>query len=101
MLVPMNHTTINLPSFHGQAISKGLKKTISEIEIAVGKRIFEAAMRSEVISKDDLFTQAEMVKLKGQFQAAKKKDLPPVVTHNIIDGDVRAFSSSFLREGRS
>jgi hypothetical protein len=62
------------------------------MEIAVGKRIFEAALKGDLISKDQLFTQAELVKLKGQFLAAKKKDLPPIVTHNIIDGDVRECS---------
>jgi len=86
ILVPLPHSAVNVPSLHGQAISKGLKKTISEIERDVGRRIFEAAMKGEVIPRDQLITEADRVKLKGQILAARKRDAPPIVTHNVLDG---------------
>ena len=45
ILVPMPHNGVNVPSLHGQAISKGLKQAIKEIEEAVGKRVFESALK--------------------------------------------------------
>lgn len=81
IIMPAPNTSFNLESLKGQAVTKQLKETVTQIQKKIGSKIFESAARGFI--PENLMDYSELVSLKRRIYALKKETLPPVVTHNI------------------
>ncbi|KAI8900264.1 glycogen synthase [Globomyces pollinis-pini] len=85
IIMPAKNRSYTVEALRAQAQMKQLRQTVTQIQHTVGQRIFEAASRSEIPDPTKLLSEEEVVLLKGRIYAAKRGELPPVVTHNMED----------------
>ncbi|KAI0045045.1 glycosyltransferase family 3 protein [Auriscalpium vulgare] len=109
LITPASTHSYTIDSLKGQAVTKQLKDTVTEIQNRIGARLFDFASRSngdfsKLPSPDELLSEEDKVQLKRRIFALKRNSLPPVTTHNMADdaGDpiltqirrVKLFNSS-------
>ena len=88
LIFPAHNTNnFNVDSLRGQAIAKQLRDTVAELQQEMGKRMFELALRGKLANEGDLVKPNDLVKLKRCIYAAQRSNLPPVCTHNMIEGE--------------
>ncbi|XP_041471653.1 glycogen [starch] synthase, muscle-like [Lytechinus variegatus] len=85
LIMPTKTNNFNVESLRGQAICKQLKETSAELQTKMGQRLFETALRGEIIKPEDLLLSEDLVKLKRCIYASQRPNLPPICTHNVID----------------
>ncbi|KAG2182315.1 hypothetical protein INT43_007245 [Umbelopsis isabellina] len=83
IIMPANTHSFTVEALKGQAVTKQLKETVSQIQDRIGKRIFEKALRGHEIDVESLLSDEDKVLLKRRVFALKRSSLPPIVTHNI------------------
>ncbi|CAM0142722.1 unnamed protein product [Umbelopsis sp. WA50703] len=83
IIMPANTHSFTVEALKGQAVTKQLKETVSQIQDRIGKRIFENALRGHEIDVNSLLSDEDKVLLKRRVFALKRSSLPPIVTHNI------------------
>jgi len=88
MPAPTNSYTIE--ALKGQAVTKQLRDTVTEIQNRIGARLFDHAARyhgdtKSIPTPSDLLSEEDQVLLKRRIFALKRNTLPPVVTHNMVD----------------
>ncbi|KAI0259149.1 glycogen synthase [Gloeopeniophorella convolvens] len=79
-----------IDSLKGQAVTKQLKDTVTEIQNRIGARLFDMAVQSngdfsKLPSPENLLSEEDKVQLKRRIFALKRNSLPPVTTHNMAD----------------
>ncbi|KAH8556427.1 glycogen synthase [Umbelopsis sp. PMI_123] len=84
IIMPANTHSFTVEALKGQAVTKQLKETVSDIQDRIGKRIFENALRGHEIDINSLLSDEDKVLLKRRVFALKRSTLPPIVTHNIV-----------------
>lgn len=82
-----NTNNFNVDSLRGQAIAKQLRDTVADLQEEMGKRMFELALQGKLPNEGDLIKPSDLVKLKRCIYAAQRNTLPPVCTHNIVEGE--------------
>ena len=82
-----NTNNFNVDSLRGQAIAKQLRDTIADLQAEMGKRMFELALQGKLPNEGDLIKPNDLVKLKRCIYATQRNNLPPVCTHNIVEGE--------------
>jgi len=88
LIFPAHNTNnFNVDSLRGQAIAKQLRDTIADLQQEMGKRMFELALQGKLPNEGDLVKSNDLVKLKRCIYAAQRSNLPPVCTHNMIEGE--------------
>ena len=97
LIFPTKTNSFNVESLKGHAITKSLKDTIDNIEKDIGKRLYETCLRGEIPDGNNLLTRDDLTKLKRCIFAAQSPALPPITTHNVVDGDQDPVLSSFRR----
>ncbi|KAL7415013.1 glycogen synthase [Mrakia frigida] len=91
IIMPAATHSYTIEALKGQAVTKQLKDTVSEITQRVGNRLFEHAARytgdhgTEVLADNQLLSSEDKVLLKRRVFALKRNSLPPIVTHNMVD----------------
>ncbi|KAI8977859.1 glycogen synthase [Trametes punicea] len=90
IIMPAATHSYTIDALKGQAVTKQLRDTVTEIQNRVGVRLFEHAMSSNgehgtLPTPDDLLSDEDKVLLKRRIFALKRNMLPPVTTHNMAD----------------
>ncbi len=91
IIMPAATNSYTIEALKGQAVTKALRETVTEIQNRIGNRIFEHASRysgehgTEVLDAKDLLSDEDKILLKRRVYALKRNSLPPVTTHNMAD----------------
>ncbi|KAJ3491337.1 hypothetical protein NLJ89_g11347 [Agrocybe chaxingu] len=90
IIMPAATHSYTIEALKGQAVTKQLRDTVTEIQNRIGARLFDHAARFHgeekfMPSPNDLLSEEDQVLLKRRIFALKRNSLPPVVTHNMAD----------------
>lgn len=94
IIMPAATHSYTIDALKGQAVTKQLRDTVTDIQNRIGNRLFEHAARyndskpetgSLVPDLAELLTEEDRVLLKRRIFALKRNSLPPVTTHNMTD----------------
>lgn len=96
IIMPAATNNYNVESLKGQATTKQVRDVVDEIVKKIGVKIYDKVIRGAIPKESDLMDENDLNRLKRQIFALKRENLPPIVTHNMVDGD----SDLVLREVR-
>ncbi|KAA1085921.1 glycogen synthase isoform 1 [Puccinia graminis f. sp. tritici] len=91
IIMPAATHSYTIEALKGQAVTKQLRDTVTEIQNRIGNRLFEMTARytgeigTEVPDPSTLLSSEDKILLKRRVFALKRNSLPPVVTHNMAD----------------
>ncbi|KAK1230060.1 glycogen synthase isoform 1 [Marasmius sp. AFHP31] len=93
IIMPAATNSYTIEALKGQAVTKQLRDTVTEIQNRIGARLFDHAARfhgrvsdqKAIPTPNDLLSTEDQVLLKRRIFALKRNSLPPVVTHNMTD----------------
>jgi len=90
IIMPAATHSYTIEALKGQAVTKQLRDTVTEVQHRVGARLFDHAARFHGENKVDptpeqLLSDEDKVLLKRRIFALKRNSLPPIVTHNMAD----------------
>lgn len=91
IIMPAATNSYTIEALKGQAVTKQLRETVTEIQHRIGNRIFEHAARyngeigTEVPDAKTLLSDEDKILLKRRVFALKRNSLPPITTHNMAD----------------
>ncbi|KAG8936868.1 glycogen synthase isoform 1 [Tulasnella sp. 418] len=91
IIMPATTHSYTIEALKGQAVTKQLRDTVSEIQERIGNRLFEHSARysgehgTELPKLEELLDERDKIHLKRRIFALKRNSLPPVVTHNMSD----------------
>jgi len=91
IIMPAATHSYTIEALKGQAVTKQLRDTVTEIQHRIGQRLFERTARfngqpgSEVPDAELLLSAEDRILLKRRVFALRRNSLPPVVTHNMAD----------------
>jgi glycogen synthase len=104
IIMPAQTASYTVEALKGQAVTKQLRDTVTEIQNRIGSRLFEHALKSNSADGSTLFPSAEellsdedKVLLKRRIFALKRNSLPPIVTHNMVDDNNDPILSQIRR----
>uniref|UniRef100_A0A1X7UI12 Glycogen [starch] synthase n=2 Tax=Amphimedon queenslandica TaxID=400682 RepID=A0A1X7UI12_AMPQE len=86
-IFPAPTNSFNVASLKGQAITKQLRETVDSIQAQIGKKIYESTLRGHLPDPQTFLEKEDIIKLKRSMFSAQRTDLPPVVTHNVLNSD--------------
>ncbi|EDV29326.1 uncharacterized protein TRIADDRAFT_20144 [Trichoplax adhaerens] len=87
IIMPTKTNNFNVDSLKSQASTKQLREIVNHIQGKMGAKLFEKALMGEIIDGKDLLDKDDFLQLKRCIYAAQRPQLPPVVTHNVVDSD--------------
>ncbi|TDL23377.1 glycogen synthase [Rickenella mellea] len=91
IIMPAATHSYTIEALKGQAVTKQLRDTVTDIQTRIGERLFEHAARysgesgKEFPPIEHLLSNEDKVLLKRRIFALKRNSLPPVTTHNMAD----------------
>ncbi|RKO88832.1 glycogen synthase [Blyttiomyces helicus] len=85
IITPAKTHSFTVEALKGQAVMKQLRDSVTEIQNAIGARIFDAAARGHLPESGHVITDQDIVTLKRRIFALRRDALPAVVTHNMAD----------------
>ena len=91
IIAPAATHSYTIEALKGQAVTKQLRDTVTEIQNRIGARLFETSTRytgehgTEVPDPATLLSNEDKILLKRRVYALRRTSLPPVVTHNMAD----------------
>lgn len=91
IIMPAATHSYTIEALKGQAVTKQLRDTVTEIQNRIGARLFERTARyngepgTEVPDPSFLLSDEDKILLKRRVFALRRNSLPPVVTHNMAD----------------
>jgi glycogen(starch) synthase len=90
IIMPATTHSYTIEALKGQAVTKQLRDTVTEVQHRIGARLFDHAARFHGENKVDptpeqLLSDEDKVLLKRRIFALKRNSLPPIVTHNMAD----------------
>ena len=108
IIMPAATHSYTIEALKGQAVTKQLRDTVTEIQNRIGARLFDHAARFQgyvlylflfifsstmlstresktIPTPDELLSEEDQVLLKRRIFALKRNSLPPIVTHNMAD----------------
>jgi len=77
--------SINAEVLERRAMMEELRQTCEAIREEVGQRLFMAAAMGRLTPLDDMVDEYWRLRLRAMLHARRSKNLPPVVTHDLID----------------
>ena len=80
---PTHHLNIKVLQNHSMLAE--LKSSCEDIAKKFEKRLFDSAARGELPSTDQLLSNDELVVLKRLLHSRSQTELPPIVTHHMVD----------------
>lgn len=98
LIMPGNTNNYNMESIRGQSIRREIRETTNKIVKKINERLYDALMRGEVPDPKSLLVQEDVVSLKRRAQVlGTHRALPPIVTHNMVDGDKDGSLANIFR----
>ncbi|EEH23253.2 glycogen [starch] synthase [Paracoccidioides brasiliensis Pb03] len=89
IIMPAQTSSLTVEALKGQAVVKSLRDTLEMVEQGIGKRLFERCLSwkegDNMPDEKDLITNQDRVLLRRRLFAMKRHQLPPIVTHNMIN----------------
>ncbi|OAF65082.1 hypothetical protein A3Q56_07197, partial [Intoshia linei] len=85
LIFPTFTNNYNFESLKGQQVAKSTKATVDEILKNVSARLYDACLRHQSPTDIKLLHSDDIVKLKKSILLSHRNELPPIVTHNIIN----------------
>ncbi|KAM0754350.1 glycogen synthase [Meredithblackwellia eburnea MCA 4105] len=91
IILPAATNSYTIEALKGQAVTKQLRDTVTEIQNRIGARLFERTARytgehgTEVPEAATLLSDEDKILLKRRVLALRRNSLPPVTTHNMAD----------------
>lgn len=85
LIFPARTSNFNVESLKGQAVTKQLRDTVTDIQDKVGKRMYESCLGGSLPDGNTLLEADDIIKLKRCILGAKRPNLPAIVTHNMIE----------------
>lgn len=85
LIFPAAINNFNVESLRGHAVTKQLRDTIHNIQLQIGKRMYDKCLTGHLPEGNDLLTKEDMVKIKRCLYALQRDGLPPITTHNVIN----------------
>ena len=81
--------TINPKALHSRAMMEEIRKTTQKIQKQIGKKLFYDIAtdnsRNELPNLNEYVDEYWSLRLKKTLQSWKTSELPPIVTHNLVD----------------
>ncbi|KAI6225342.1 Glycogen [starch] synthase [Aphelenchoides fujianensis] len=93
IIYPAPANSFNVDSLRGQAVCKQLKDTVHKIKENIGERLFENCLRGNIPEMEQLLSPAERVQLKRCLLSSKREGLPPICTHNMVNGNDQVLNA--------
>lgn len=88
IITPGKTNNYNVESIRGQSTRREIRTTCNKIAKKLNERLYEALIQGEVPDIRSLFTQEDIITMKKRTQSLQEnRNLPPIVTHNMIEGD--------------
>lgn len=101
MITNARTSNCNVESLNAQTINRQLHQVCDTITEKLREKLYEVTAKGNLISPADLLSEEDVILLKRRIVALKqRKDLPPVVTHNMVDQNdeiVSTHISAFLK----
>nr|WIM01506.1 glycogen synthase [Limnephilus lunatus] len=85
LIFPTKTNNFNVESLRGHAVTKTLRDTIHDIQMKVGKRMYDTCLRGHLPQPNELLQKDDTVRLKRCMYALQRDTMPPVTTHNVVD----------------
>jgi len=89
IIMPAQTTSLAVEALKGQAVIKSLHDTVGTIERNIGKKLFERSMMwhegQPPPDEKDLLSPQDKIMLRRRLYALKRSNLPPIVTHNMVN----------------
>ncbi|KAH8978873.1 glycogen synthase [Lactarius hatsudake] len=90
IITPAQTHSYTIDSLKGQAVTKQLKDTVTEIQNQIGAWLFDMAVHSngdfsKLPTPEHILSEEDKVQLKRRIFALKPNSLPAVTTHNMSD----------------
>ncbi|KAF5348252.1 hypothetical protein D9756_010521 [Leucocoprinus leucothites] len=90
IIMPAATHSYTIEALKGQAVTKQLRDTVTEIQNRIGQRLFDHAARfngdmKAIPTPSELLSDEDQILLKRRIFALKRNSLPPVTTHNMAD----------------
>jgi len=89
VIMPAQTSSLTVEALKGQAVIKSLRDTVRVIEENVGKKLFDRSMTwtegAPLPEDKDLISAEDKILLRRRLFAMKRTNLPPVVTHNMVN----------------
>jgi len=89
IIMPAQTQSLTVEALKGQAVIKSLHDTVNMISENVAKRLFEKSLTwhegAEPPEDKDLISPADKIMLRRRLFAMKRNNLPPIVTHNMVN----------------
>ena len=99
IIMPAATNNFCVEALKGHFMIEELRDTCDAIQREVGKRIFEATARGQLPDAEKLITDEQLVMLKRRIFSLNRRELPPIVTHNML-GDADDLILNHLRHRR-
>ena len=77
--------SVNIETLTNQAQLDELRRYCDELKDQIGRRIFDAAARGQMVGRGDLIDEEAEIKLKRAINAARVGRFPSIVTHDLLD----------------
>ncbi|KAF0988526.1 hypothetical protein HZS_2530, partial [Henneguya salminicola] len=85
----------NVESLKNQVMVRQLKKSVEQIQKTIGERIFDSVIRGHIPNPNELMHPKEITELKKFLHSCRSgTNLPPIVTHNMLDDDTDPILSA-------
>lgn len=97
LIFPTRTNNFNVETLRGQAVVKSLRDTIHDIQLKIGKRIYDVCLSGRLPDSEELLQKEDTVRLKRCIYAAQRNSLPPITTHNVVDDSTDPVLNSFRR----
>ncbi|KAF2743204.1 glycosyltransferase family 3 protein [Sporormia fimetaria CBS 119925] len=89
IILPAQTQSLTVEALKGQAVIKSLHDTIKVIEENIGKKLFERSLTwtegQEPPESMELLSPSDKIMLRRRLFAMKRHNLPPIVTHNMVN----------------
>lgn len=85
LIFPAKVNNFNVESLRGHAVTKQLRDTIHNIQMSIGKRMYDTCLTGRMPDPGELLNKDDQVKIKRCLFALQRDGLPPITTHNVID----------------
>ncbi|CAF9913417.1 MAG: glycogen synthase isoform 1 [Gomphillus americanus] len=89
LIMPAQTNSLSVESLKGQAVIKSLHDTVDVITKSIGKRLIDRCLQwkdgDDVPDEKDLLSSADKIALKRRLFAMRRHNLPPIVTHNMVN----------------
>lgn len=84
LIFPTATSNFNVESLRGQAIAKQLRETVQNLQIEIGKRLYETCLKGAIPTGDHILRQEDVIELKKCIFSSMRQNLPPICTHNVV-----------------